>query len=105
MSRWRTLIWLLVLVIMAVLYGDYRILTQSTIQFPTALKVVITAVTLVLVLVFMYVFPVLSHYENTIRNTFKTARCRAASAARCTSAVWWVLNGAVPSPDAVPLPQ
>ena len=35
----------------------------------------------------------------------KTARCRAASAARCTSAVWWVLNGAVPSPDAVHLPQ
>ena len=35
----------------------------------------------------------------------KTARCRAASAARCTSAVWWVLNGTVPSPDAVPRPQ
>ena len=72
-----TLIWLLVLVIMAVLYGDYRIMTQSTIQFPTALKVVITAVTLVLVLVFMYVFPVLSHYENTIRNTFKNAAVMA----------------------------
>ena len=35
----------------------------------------------------------------------KTARCRAASAARSASAVWWVLKRPVPSPDAAPRPQ
>ena len=72
-----TLIWLIVLVVLAVLYGDYRILTQSGIQFPMALKVIIMAVTLLLGLVLMYVFPVLSRYENTIRNTFKNAAVMA----------------------------
>ena len=72
-----TLIWLIVLVVIAVLYGDYRIITQSGIEFPMVLKILITAVTLVLALVYMYVFPVLSHYENTIRNTFKNAAIMA----------------------------
>ena len=35
----------------------------------------------------------------------KTARCRAASAARYAPAVWWVFNGRLPSPDAAPPPQ
>lgn len=72
-----TMIWLIVLVAVAVLYGDYRIFTQSGIQFPMALKVIITAVAFMFVLIFMYVFPVLSRYENTIPNTFKNAAVMA----------------------------
>lgn len=72
-----TLIWLIVLVVLAILYGDYRILTQSGMQFPMAFKLILMAVTLLLGLVLMYVFPVLSRYENTIRNTFKNAAVMA----------------------------
>lgn len=35
----------------------------------------------------------------------KTARCRAASAAKRSQVAWWALNGAVPSPGATPRPQ
>ena len=68
-----TLIWLIVLAVAAVLVGDVLIYRMMPEQIPQIVVcVVIGFFCLVLGTVF-YVFPLLSRYENTIKNTLKNA--------------------------------
>lgn len=69
-----TIIWLVMLVLGLLLLADFRIvnlLEPSTIN--TVMKFALGAVTLIYAFVFLYVFPVLSKFENTIKNTVKNA--------------------------------
>lgn len=68
-----TIIWLFFLAFIIVFIGDIMIFNYSSMKFPTALKVVLFAVTLLVMMVAVYVFPVLSRFDNTIFNTFKNA--------------------------------
>lgn len=72
-----TILWLIMLIVIAVYVGDFLIFSYSGLKFPTALIVVILAVALVLLMVAVYVFPVLSRFDNTVRNTLKNAFCMA----------------------------
>ncbi len=68
-----TVIWLIFLVISFLFYLDIRIFQDGTVQFPKALEMIICILYLFVCLTVMYVFPVLSRFSNTIRNTIKNA--------------------------------
>ncbi len=71
--RQATVIWLIMLLIFAVLLGDAFILRFSTIQFSNWIRVGLITVTVIVLLATMHLFPVLSRFDNTIKNTFKNS--------------------------------
>lgn len=72
-----TLMWLIMLAVILLLIGDFKIIAVNGATMPKALIIVIIAVTVVVAMIGIYVFPVLSRYENNIRNTFKNAMIMA----------------------------
>lgn len=68
-----TLIWLLLVLVIAVLAGDYYIILKQEIDLHNVFKIVIMAVTVFVVFTALYVFPVLAKFENTIRRTLMNA--------------------------------
>ncbi len=72
-----TILWLIMLLVILVYIGDFRIFNYSGLTFPKALVIVILAIALLLIMVAVYVFPVLSRFDNTVRNTLKNAFCMA----------------------------
>ncbi len=71
--RQATLIWLLILLVAAILGGDYYIITKSGIQFSTVLIVLIMAAAVLVICTTLYVFPVLAKFDNTIMGTIRNA--------------------------------
>lgn len=72
-----TILWLLMLLVIAILVGDFWIMTYSGLQFPRVLLIILMAISIALVMVGVYIFPVLSRFENSIKNTLKNAFCMA----------------------------
>lgn len=72
-----TALWLIMLLAIAILGGDFWIMAYSGLEFPKLLIIVLMAISIVLVMVGVYIFPVLSRFDNTIRNTIKNAFCMA----------------------------
>ncbi len=69
-----TILWLIVLVVAFVLIADCRIVfTSMSGSFVTVLKGVIIVVTVIATMTGLYLFPVLSRFENTIKHTIKNA--------------------------------
>lgn len=68
-----TFLWLFMLIVSALLFVDWRILMMQGDEFPAFILVLLIAAAVVFYLVAIYIFPVLSRYENTIRGTLKTA--------------------------------
>jgi len=72
-----TVLWLLMLLVILVYVGDFLIFTYSGVKFPTILMIAILAIAIVFLMVAVYVFPILSRFDNTIKNTLKNAFCMA----------------------------
>lgn len=72
-----TILWLIMLLVILVYIGDFAIFSYSGLKFPTVLIIVILALAIVLLMVAVYVFPVLSRFDNTVKNTLKNAFCMA----------------------------
>lgn len=68
-----TLIWLLMLLVVAVYVGDILIFNYSGIVFSKAVVIAVLAVAILLLMMAVYVFPLQSRFENSIRNTLKNA--------------------------------
>lgn len=68
-----TLIWLLMLFVVAVYVGDCLIFNYSALEFPKALVIAVVAVALLLLMMAVYVFPLQARFENSIKNTLKNA--------------------------------
>ena len=68
-----TLMWLLMLLVVAVYAADSYIFGYSGVTFPRALIIAVIAIGITMLMVAMYVFPLLARFDNTIRNTFKNA--------------------------------
>lgn len=68
-----TLIWLLMLLVIAVYVVDFLIFNYSGLVFPKAVVVAVLAIALLLVMVAVYIFPLQARFENPIRNTLKNA--------------------------------
>lgn len=71
--RQATLIWLLMLLIIAVYVGDWFIFVYSGVVFPRVLVIGVMAIGIVILMVSMYVFPLLARFDNTIRKTINNA--------------------------------
>lgn len=71
--RQATAIWLLFLLAVLVLAGDFYIVKNSGIEFNIVIKVVIGIVALILTFTWMFVFPVLAKFDNTVIRTIKNA--------------------------------
>ena len=69
--RQATLIWLLLMLVAAILGGDYYIITKSGMQFSQVLVVLIMAAGVICTS--LYVFPVLAKFDNTIMGTIRNA--------------------------------
>ena len=68
-----TVIWLLCLFLFALMWGDLYILNHMLTDLPKVLSVIIGAISILLIFTFIYVFPVLSRFDNSIKNTIKNA--------------------------------
>ena len=71
--RQATLIWMMLLLIAAILGGDYYIITKSGMQFSQVLIVLIMAAGVLVICTALYVFPVLAKFDNTIMGTIRNA--------------------------------
>lgn len=71
--RQATLIWLLLMLVAAILGGDYYIITKSGMQFSQVLVVLIMAAGVLVICTSLYVFPVLAKFDNTIMGTIRNA--------------------------------
>lgn len=67
------LIWMVFLVITIVFLLDYRIFKMAGIEENRIFAIVIGSIYLFACLVMMYVFPLLSRFENTLKQTVKNA--------------------------------
>ena len=68
-----TIIWLILLLAILIMVGDIYIMKNSGLEFHIVLKVIIGVVAFLIIFAAMFVFPVLSKFDNTIKNTVKNA--------------------------------
>lgn len=68
-----TLIWLLLLFVFIILAGDFFIIRNSGLEFNVIFQAVLMAVSFLMLCTFMFVFPVLAKFENTLMRTIKNA--------------------------------
>ncbi len=68
-----TAIWLIELFIIVVLAGDFMIMNQIDISFGKVLKIILIVIAFVAMFTFMFVFPVLAKFDNTVLRTIKNA--------------------------------
>lgn len=73
--RQATIIWLLQIVVMLILGMDFQLMYGGSTDagFPLILQVLLLAVTLIAVITFMFVYPVLSKFDNSLKNTLKNS--------------------------------
>lgn len=71
--RQATLIWLLMLLVVAVYVGDIWIFNYSGLVFPKPLIIAVAAVAFVLLMIAVYVFLLQARFENSVKNTLKNA--------------------------------
>lgn len=68
-----TIIWLLMLVVIILLVGDFLIMKYSGLEFSKVLQIIIVAVGVLFAFTAMFVFPVLAKFDNTTWRTIKNA--------------------------------
>lgn len=68
-----TIIWLLFLLVVIILAGDFYIMKNSGLEFSKVLQIIITAVGVLVLFTTMFVFPVLAKFDNTTMRTIKNA--------------------------------
>jgi uncharacterized membrane protein YesL len=71
--RQATILWIMMLVVFAVLFVDWRIIRMQGDEFPGFVIVLLYGAIVVIYLISLYIFPVLARYKNTIGGTIKTA--------------------------------
>lgn len=68
-----TIIWLIIVAVLALFIGDFYILSYTVIKYSSILRAILIGVGVILLMVITYVFPILSKFDNTIVNTIKNA--------------------------------
>lgn len=71
--RQATVIWLMMLVVIVLLVGDFLIIQNSGLKFGTPMKVLLAVVAVFALFTFMFIFPVLAKFDNTVVRTIKNA--------------------------------
>ena len=68
-----TIIWILALLVFFVLVGDFTIINSGVLSFGKIMTVLLVVVSIIYAFTMLYVFPVLSRFENTVKNTIRNA--------------------------------
>lgn len=68
-----TLIWIVALLLIILLFMDFRILSVMTAGFVKIVRIALISVSLIAAMVLLYTFPVLAKFYNSIKNTIKNA--------------------------------
>lgn len=68
-----TVIWLLLLLAVGVIAGDFYIITKAEMEINNIIKIIIMAAAILVLFTATFVFPVLAKFENTIKRTLKNA--------------------------------
>lgn len=68
-----TVIWLLMLLVIAVYVGDALIFRYSGMTFPKPVVIIVMAVAIMLAMMAVYVFPLQARFDNSLKNTLKNA--------------------------------
>lgn len=71
--RQATVIWLIFLVVILILAGDFAIIKSSGVEFGDIFQGIFIAISVLVLFTLMYVFPVLAKFENTVFRTIKNA--------------------------------
>lgn len=66
-------IWLIELVIIALLAGDFLILQSTEIAFGEPMRVILMVVAILILFLFTFAYPVLAKFDNTVMRTLKNA--------------------------------
>lgn len=68
-----TIIWLILLLAAGILIGDGLVMRYSGLEFPSWFRMILSILAFSVVFSMMHVFPVLSRFENSIKQTFKNS--------------------------------
>lgn len=68
-----TIIWLILLLAAGILIGDGLIMRYSGLEFPSWFRMILSVLAFTVVFATMHVFPVLSRFENSIKQTFRNS--------------------------------
>ena len=68
-----TILWLIVLAVAFVIAADFYLLISTGDAFPLFYRYVLIAVTVLLYMIFLYIFPLQSRFVNPIRQTLKNS--------------------------------
>lgn len=72
--RQATIIWLIMLLVIFVMVADWRVVINAmTGNVATFMRVVLLFVSILMVFTALYIFPVLSRFENSVKNTIRNA--------------------------------
>lgn len=66
-----TIIWMVMLVLIALFAADSYIMSHSAISYPDAMKIVLAVALAAVLLVMTYMFPLISKFQNSIRGYVK----------------------------------
>ena len=67
-----TVVWLIQLVVMFILYLDYKVtFGNPDMTFPLPIQVIVLVTAVVLIAIFIFIYPVMSKFDNTLKDTFK----------------------------------
>ena len=89
-----TVMWLIMLAVGLLLYGDYKIILDSGLEFATWTRIAILTVTVIIAIGAVFVFPMQARFTNTVKNTMKNAFLMSLS--HLPSAVIFVVSFAIP---------
>lgn len=68
-----TIIWLITVVAGAILAADYQLVTQMSMKGSSVLRIGILSISLICFCMFIYVFPLLARFVNTVKVTIKNS--------------------------------
>ena len=68
-----TILWIIMVIVYAALFVDWRILRMQGNEFPVFMNILLLAAVIIIYLISLYVFPILSRYENSVLGTIKAA--------------------------------
>lgn len=89
-----TKVWLVLLLVIAILVGDFLIINHSGIQFPYWFHVIFYAVSIIALFEIMMVFPIMGKFDNTTLRTIKNALI--ISVVKCPITILMIAMNAVP---------
>lgn len=93
--RQSTIMWLVMLVTGIVLYMDFRIVSSMTASASKIYLVLLLAITLVMVMGILYIFPLQAKFYNTIKGTIKNAFLMALANLPYTAIITVITIGSI----------